>query len=182
VAKLFSMVGPCRAYFGRKDAQQLAVIRRMAADLDLPVEVVGCPLVREPDGLAMSSRNAYLDADERVHATVLSRALRHAGDAAVDGVRDAAQLRTMVVDAVADVPGVRLDYAEVVDSATLVPLAVVERDALVAVAAFVGTTRLIDNVTLSVVDGVVDVDAGVLCAPSEAPSFRSAVEGEVPVS
>src|SRR5215471_9415603 len=76
VAKLFSMVGPCRAYFGRKDAQQLAVIRRMTADLDLPVDVVGCPLVREADGLAMSSRNAYLDADERRAATVLSRSLQ----------------------------------------------------------------------------------------------------------
>ena len=79
VAKLFSIVGPCRAYFGRKDAQQLAVIRRMATDLDLPVEVVGCPLVREPDGLAMSSRNAYLEADERRAATVLWRALHDMG-------------------------------------------------------------------------------------------------------
>ena len=89
VAKLFSIVGPCRAYFGRKDAQQLAVVRRMAADLDLPVEVVGCPLVREPDGLAMSSRNAYLTDEERAAATVLSRALFVASDAVVGGERDA---------------------------------------------------------------------------------------------
>ena len=104
VAKLFSIVGPCRAYFGRKDAQQLAVIRRMTADLDLPVDVVGCPLVREPDGLAMSSRNAYLIADERDAATVLAVALRAAGEAAARG-RDAtpSTLRTMIVDTVAGV-------------------------------------------------------------------------------
>ena len=122
VAKLFSIVGPCRAYFGRKDAQQLAVVRRMATDLDLPVEVVGCPLVREPDGLAMSSRNAYLTADGRRAATVLSRALFLASEAAANGERDAAVLRRIVVDTIASEPAVRLDYAEVVDARTLEPL------------------------------------------------------------
>jgi pantoate--beta-alanine ligase len=149
VAKLFSIIGPCRAYFGRKDAQQLAVIRRMTADLHLPVTVVGCPLVREPDGLAMSSRNAYLTADERAAAPVLSRALRAAGDAAVAGERRARALREVVLGVVASEPLVRLDYAEVVDAATLAPVARVETDVLVAVAAFLGRARLIDNVTIA---------------------------------
>src|SRR5439155_4128017 len=110
VAKLFSIVGPCRAYFGRKDAQQLAVVRRMAADLDLPVDVVGCPLVRESDGLALSSRNAYLTDDERAAATILSGALYMASEAVVRGMRDAAAVRTLIVDTVAHSPLVRLDY------------------------------------------------------------------------
>jgi pantoate--beta-alanine ligase len=164
VAKLFSMVGPCRAYFGRKDAQQLAVIRRMTADLDLPVDVIGCPLVREADGLAMSSRNAYLDADERAHATALSRAVRAAGEAVVGGMRDAGQVRALLVGIVAGVPAVQLDYAEVVDASTLEPLAMVGHHTLIAVAAFVGTTRLIDNVTVLVDGGVVEVDTGVVCS------------------
>ena len=92
VAKLFAIVGPCAAFFGRKDAQQLAVVTRMADDLNLPVEVVGCPIVREPDGLAMSSRNAYLSAADRAAALVLSRALRRAVDAVVGGERDAARV------------------------------------------------------------------------------------------
>lgn len=148
VAKLFSIVGPCRAYFGRKDAQQLAVVRRMAIDLDLPVEVVGCPLVREPDGLAMSSRNAYLIADGRRAATVLSRSLFLASDAAANGERDATVLRTIVVDTIATEPAVHLDYAEVVDAATLEPVEHVATDTLIAVAASVGATRLIDNMTI----------------------------------
>ncbi|MFI5046790.1 MAG: pantoate--beta-alanine ligase [Acidimicrobiia bacterium] len=173
VAKLFSMVGPCHAYFGRKDAQQLAVIRRMAVDLNLPVEVVGCPLVRERDGLAMSSRNAYLSADERAAATVLSRALRVAGDAARAGIRDAARLRSLVVATVSDTPGVRLEYAEVVDAATLQPLDTVDRDALVAVAAFVGTTRLIDNVSFFLDGDVVAVDTGIVTPSIADPSTRT---------
>jgi pantoate--beta-alanine ligase len=162
VAKLFSIVGPCRAYFGRKDAQQLAIVHRMATDLDLPVEVVGCPLVREPDGLAMSSRNAYLTADGRRAATALSRALYLASEAAVKGQRDAAALRTIVADTLATEPEVHLDYAEVVDAYTLEPVARVERDTLIAVAAFVGSTRLIDNVTLSCSDHTLTADLGVL--------------------
>jgi len=166
VAKLFSMVGPCRAYFGRKDAQQLAVIRRMTTDLNLPVDVVGCPLVREGDGLAMSSRNAYLSPAEREHATVLSWALHTVSDTVVAGLRDPVRLRAIVVDAIARTPGVRLDYVEIVDAATLRPLVNVDRDALVAVAAFVGTTRLIDNVGIAFDGGTVAVDTGVV-----SPSF-----------
>jgi pantoate--beta-alanine ligase len=166
VAKLFSIVGPSRAYFGRKDAQQLAVIRRMASDLDLPVDVVGCPLVREHDGLARSSRNVYLDADDRQAATILSGALFMASEAVVRGQRDAAAIRQLVVDMVAHAPAVRLDYVEVVDAVTLEPVAQITTDTLVALAAFVGKARLIDNVTITFPAGVPTPDLGVLTASS----------------
>jgi pantoate--beta-alanine ligase len=165
VAKLFSIVGPCSAYFGRKDAQQLAVVRRMAADLDLPVHVVGCPLVREPDGVAMSSRNSYLSPDERSCATVLVRALRATADAVQAGQRDVEQVRTVLAGVLATEPTVRVDYAEVVDAATMQRIDVLDGDTLVAIAAFVGGTRLIDNVTLSFDGDSVVVDDGVLAAP-----------------
>ena len=166
VAKLFSIIGPSRAYFGRKDAQQLAVIRRMTADLDLPVDVVGCPLVRESDGLALSSRNAYLDADARQAATVLSGALYVASESVVRGQRDAAALRQLIVDTVANAPQVRLDYVEVVDATTLEPVIELTTDTLVALAAFVGKARLIDNVTITFTAGVPTPDLGVLTASS----------------
>ena len=127
VAKLFSIVGPCTAYFGRKDAQQLAVVRRMTADLDLPVAVVGCPLIREPDGVAMSSRNAYLSSDDRRRATVLIRALRSAADAVLSGERDARAVREVLAGVLDTEPAVRVDYAEIVDAATLQPLERIER-------------------------------------------------------
>lgn len=162
VTKLFSMVGPCRAYFGRKDAQQLAVIRRMVEDLNLPVVVVGCPLVREPDGLAMSSRNSYLEPEDRKAAVVLSRALHAAADAVRDGIRSADAVRDVVTRTIATEPRVRLDYAEVVDADDLTPVARIEGEVLVAVAAFVGRARLIDNMTVSVTANHVDVDLGVV--------------------
>src|SRR5689334_3765810 len=111
VAKLFAIVGPSAAFFGRKDAQQLAVVTRMADDLNLPVEVVGCPIVREPDGLAMSSRNAYLAPSDRQAALVLSRALREAVDAITAGERDAAAIERVVHTIVAQEPRVALEYA-----------------------------------------------------------------------
>jgi pantoate--beta-alanine ligase len=166
VAKLFSIVGPARAYFGRKDAQQLAVIRRMTTDLDLPVEVVGCPLVREVDGLALSSRNVYLDPDARQAATILSGALYMASEAVVRGQRDAGAVRELVVDTVGHAPLVRLDYVEVVDAATLEPVERIGPDTLVALAAFVGKARLIDNVTITFPGGVPSPDLGVLTASS----------------
>ena len=169
VAKLFSIVGPSRAYFGRKDAQQLAVVRRMAADLDLPVTVVGCPLVREPDGLAMSSRNARLSADERAAATVLARPLRAVGEAALAGETDAAVLRRRLRDAVGREPSIRLDYAEVVDARTLEPVATVADETLVAVAAFAGRTRLIDNVTITPETSSVDFGVTVSAVDQEIP-------------
>lgn len=149
VAKLFSIVGPSRAYFGRKDAQQLAVIRRMTTDLDLPIEVVGCALVREADGLALSSRNSYLTGDERSAATILAGSLYMASEAVVAGQRDAAALRQLIVDTVDRSPLVRLDYVEIVDATTLEPVEQITADTLVALAAYVGKARLIDNVTIT---------------------------------
>ncbi len=166
VAKLFSIIGPSRAYFGRKDAQQLAVIRRMAADLDLPVEVVGCPLVRETDGLALSSRNVYLEGDARRAATILSGSLYLASEAVVRGQRHAGAVRQLIVDTIGNTPQVRLDYVEVVDAATLEPVDELTTDTLVALAAFVGKARLIDNVTISFPAGVPTPDLGVLTASS----------------
>jgi pantoate--beta-alanine ligase len=166
VAKLFSMVGPCRAYFGRKDAQQLAVVKRMAADLDLPVEVVGCPLVREPDGLAMSSRNAYLEPDDRRAASVLSRALHEAAAEIANGERDPDHVHRVLAGLIATEPRVQLDYAEVVHAHDLTPVTTIEGDVLVAVAANVGRARLIDNMSLSVGPTSVDVDLGVVAQES----------------
>lgn len=167
VAKLFSMVGPCQAFFGRKDAQQVAVVRRMAQDLDLPVEVVGCPLVREPDGLAMSSRNAYLDPDERRAATVLARALQAAAAAVTAGERAPDAVHRVLAGLIATEPKVELDYAEVVDAGDLTPVTILAGDVLVAVAARVGRARLIDNMTLSVNGTSVEVDLGVVAPESE---------------
>src|SRR6478752_5602002 len=116
VTKLFAIVGPCAAFFGRKDAQQLSVVTRMADDLNLLVEVVGCPIVREPDGLAMSSRNAYLAPSDRRAALVLSRALRHAVDVIVAGERDARQIARVVNATVFGEPAVELEYVEVRDA------------------------------------------------------------------
>jgi pantoate--beta-alanine ligase len=163
VTKLFSIVGPARAYFGRKDAQQLAVVRRMAADLNLPIEVVGCPLVREPDGVAMSSRNAYLSDDQRAAATVLVRSLERAAAAVQAGARDAGAVQRLVAAEVDAEPLATLDYAEVVDGLDLSP---VERfgegrEVLVALAARIGKTRLIDNATITVHGAEVRVDLGV---------------------
>ena len=147
VAKLFSIAGPCRAYFGQKDFQQLAVVRRMAADLCLPVEVVGCPTVREPDGLALSSRNVRLSPDERSAAVVLSRALAAGQSALAAGVISTEELTSIMRGVVDSEPGVALDYAVAVDAATLVEPAVVSDAGTIRllIAAIVGPVRLIDN-------------------------------------
>ncbi len=150
VAKLFSIVGPCRAYFGEKDFQQLAVVRRMVADLSMPVDVVGCETVREADGLAMSSRNAYLSAEERGAAPVVHRALRAGAATVLAGETDPARVRTTMARIVAAEPRAELDYAEVVDAASLtVPDPLVGDLRLLAAVRF-GTTRLIDNVGVTV--------------------------------
>ena len=145
VAKLFSMLGPGRAYFGEKDYQQLAIIRRMAADLSLPVEVVGCPTFREPDGLAMSSRNVYLTADERPAATVLWRSLQAGRDAVVQGSRDPDEVEAAMAAVLVAEPKASPDYAAAVDAATLERSDVLAGELRLLVAARLGRARLIDN-------------------------------------
>ena len=162
VAKLFAIVGPCAAFFGRKDAQQLAVVTRMADDLNLPVEVIGCPIVRESDGLAMSSRNAYLAPPDRDAALVLSRALRRAIEDVIEGERDAARVARIVREIVAAEPRVALEYVEVRDAHELTTMATIDGSVLIAVAARVGPTRLIDNVMVRVDDSGVTADVGVI--------------------
>jgi pantoate--beta-alanine ligase len=156
VTRLFAVAQPDRAYFGQKDAAQLAVLRHIVRDLNLPVEIVACPIVREPDGLAMSSRNRHLSPAERARALVLSRALNTAEAFANSGETRAEALRTATLDAFAapdpspearDVP-TRIDYAAVVDPDTLLPITDTSRGALLAIAAFIGNMRLIDNIVL----------------------------------
>ena len=150
VAKLFAAAGPCVAVFGRKDYQQLKIIGRMARDLMLPVEIYGHPIVREPDGLALSSRNAYLDDDQRRRAPVLARSLAGAVRAFESGQRSVGALKKPIADAIADA-GLRLDYAEIADADEIAPYEdheTIGDRALVALAAFAGDTRLIDNVVL----------------------------------
>ena len=146
VAKLFAIAGPCRAYFGEKDFQQLAVVRKMTSDLSLPVAVVGCPTVRESDGLAMSSRNVYLNDAERAAAPVLHRALRAGREAIEQGVRDAAAVRAVMAEVIAAEPLARLDYAEVVDAATFVVPAPLAGTLRLLVAVRFAKARLIDNI------------------------------------
>jgi pantoate--beta-alanine ligase len=148
VAKLFHIVEPAVAFFGQKDAAQVAIIRRMVRDLNLPVEIVVCPIVREPDGLAMSSRNAYLDAQQRQQALVLYRSLRKVKELAGAGERKAGRLIEAGRAEFAKEKSVRLDYFEIVNPDTLDPVEDISRGALVAVAAFLGTTRLIDNLRI----------------------------------
>ncbi|MFI5180642.1 MAG: pantoate--beta-alanine ligase [Thermoanaerobaculia bacterium] len=148
VAKLLHAVEPDRAYFGQKDAQQAVLIRQMASDLDIPVGIVVCPIVREADGLAMSSRNAYLTAEERRAAPVLHRALSAAAAAHATGERSAEALRRVVRDAVAGERLAVLDYVSVADPATLVELESVEGRALLSLVVRFGATRLLDNVVL----------------------------------
>jgi pantoate--beta-alanine ligase len=153
VAKLFHVVGPDVALFGQKDAAQVAIVRHMVRDLNLPVEIVVCPIVREPDGLAMSSRNAYLDRERRKRAPVLHRALMRVKKLAEGGERKAELLIEAGREEIDRESWVTVDYFEIVDPDTLDPVADVSRGALVAVAAYVGTTRLIDNVVLGRVRG-----------------------------
>jgi pantoate--beta-alanine ligase len=148
VVKLLHITQPQRAYFGRKDAQQLAVIGRMARDLNLPIEIVGMPIVREPDGLALSSRNVYLSPEQRTAALSLSRGLRQAEAAFADGVRDADALRNIITRTIEAEPLAEIDYVSVADAETLLELDHVGGAALVSVAVRFAQTRLIDNLTL----------------------------------
>ena len=149
VAKLFHIVEPDAAFFGQKDAAQVAIIRRMVRDLDLPVEIIACPIVRDPDGLAMSSRNAYLNPEQRKQALALHRSLVRIQEIADAGERNADKLVAAGREGFARENSVRLDYFEIVNPETLDPVPEVSKGALVAVAAFVGSTRLIDNILLA---------------------------------
>jgi pantoate--beta-alanine ligase len=149
VSKLLIAAEPDRAYFGQKDAAQVAVLRRMTADLLLPVEIVVCPIVRDPDGLALSSRNIYLSPAERAHALVLSQAIRQIESLAATGELRTSKLIESANQLFAAVPEVRIDYLAIVDWATLLPVEVAAPGSLFAVAAWVGKTRLIDNSILA---------------------------------
>ena len=148
VAKLLHLVGPSRAYFGQKDAQQLTVIRRMVTDLAFPNEIVACPTVREPDGLAVSSRNAYLSAEERGRATVLYRSLEAGRTRFVAGERDPAKIELAAEELLRSEPGVEVEYVALVEPDGFEPVERAEAGQVLAVAARVGRARLIDNVIL----------------------------------
>ena len=149
VAKLFNIVQPDMAFFGQKDAAQVAIVSKMVDDLNFDVRIVVCPIVREADGLAMSSRNAYLTPEQRKHALVLYRSLMRVQMLADRGERSASRLKVAGEQVMAEEPAVKLDYFEIVDRCTLEPVADICGGALVAVAAYVGSTRLIDNIVLA---------------------------------
>ncbi len=145
VTKLFNIVKPDRAYFGKKDAQQLAVIKRMVADLNMDIKIIGCPIVREEDGLAKSSRNTYLSAEERQAALVLSKAVKKAEELIAAGVRDSAEIISQMSAVVDAEPLAKTDYIKVVSLDTMQQISKIEDSALVALAVYIGKTRLIDN-------------------------------------
>jgi pantoate--beta-alanine ligase len=149
VAKLFHLIAPQKAFFGQKDAAQIAVLRKMVRELDFDLEFVVCPIIREPDGLAMSSRNRYLSREERKRAPALSRALHHIEDLIMDGMTNSERLLRAGLAVIDQEREVRLDYFKIVDSDTLHDIQNVRAGALVAIAAFMGTTRLLDNLLVS---------------------------------
>jgi pantoate--beta-alanine ligase len=150
VSKFFNIVTPDRVYFGQKDAQQVAVIKRMVRDLSIDVEVVACPIIREEDGLAKSSRNTYLSADERKAALVLNRSLKLAKDALSNGVRNAKVVKIIINEELNKEPLAKIDYVEIVDSETLENVEIIEKSVLIPIAVYIGKTRLIDNFTFEI--------------------------------
>ena len=148
VAKLFNLLAPDAAVFGEKDYQQLAIIRRMVRDLNFPIEIIGVPTVREADGLALSSRNQYLSADERAQATVLYRAITRVKELADGGQKSVRELIDVAREVIASAKSARVDYISIVDADTLQPLETLRPNTLIAVAVFIGKTRLIDNLRL----------------------------------
>lgn len=170
LTKLFSVVGPSVAFFGRKDFQQLAVVRRLVTDLNLPVEVVGCPLVRDRDGLALSSRNSRLSAADRAAAAAIPAGLRAAAAAVDAGERSAAAVEAEVRRVLATAPELRPDYVSVVDAARLRPVERIDGEVALLVAVSVGATRLIDNVLFRVTTGGVETDLGIVVAADESES------------
>ena len=150
VGKLFNIVCPDRAYFGQKDAQQLATIRRFVRDLNFPLEIVACPIVREADGLAKSSRNTYLNAEERQAALILSKSLKKGQEAIAAGERDAQTVIAVITESLKSEPLARIDYVEVVDFENIQRTPTIEGEVLVAIAVYIGKTRLIDNFIVNV--------------------------------
>ena len=149
VAKLFNIATPDLAFFGQKDAAQVAVLRAMVEDLSFPLQIIVCPTMRDPDGLALSSRNQYLTPEQRSHALALSQALAATTALAAQGTRSTERLRASLLDRLKASPGITVDYVEIVDPKTLEPIPDVLNGALIAIAAWVGQTRLIDNALLS---------------------------------
>ena len=145
VNKLFNIVEPDKAYFGQKDAQQVAVLTKMVKDLHMDIELIICPIVREPDGLAMSSRNTYLSAEERKQAVILNQALKKAKNAFANGEKDVVKLTEIITDKITEMPLAVIDYVSILDFPSLKPIITIEKDALGAVAVKFGKTRLIDN-------------------------------------
>ncbi len=145
VSKLFNIVTPDRAYFGQKDAQQLAIIRRMVRDLNMDIEIVGCPIVREEDGLAKSSRNTYLNEEERKAALVLSQSIFLGQKMVQEGETDAAIIKAAMTEKIQSEPLARIDYVEIVDGLSMQPVDTVQSPTLAAIAVYIGKTRLIDN-------------------------------------
>lgn len=148
-SKLFHIVGPDRAYFGQKDAQQLAVIRRMVRDLNFDLEIVGCPIIREDDGLAKSSRNTYLSPQEREAATVLHKALMIGRKAIEDGENNTTIVKELIRQTIEAEPLSKIDYVEIVDFDSIEPIDEIRQNTLIAVAVYIGSTRLIDNEIIS---------------------------------
>jgi pantoate--beta-alanine ligase len=149
VTKLFNLLAPDAAVFGEKDYQQLAIIRRMVRDLNFPIEIIGVPTVREADGLALSSRNQYLNADERTQATVLHRAMTRVKELADGGQKSVRELIDVAEDVIASAKSARVDYLSIVDADNLQPLEALRPNAVIALAVFIGKTRLIDNLRLT---------------------------------
>ncbi len=145
VSKLFNIVKPDRAYFGQKDAQQLAIIKRMVRDLNFDVQIVGCPIIREADGLAKSSRNTYLSSEERKAALILSKAVKLGEDMAKNGENDAEKIVSKMKELINTEPMARIDYVEAVDAISIKPVKKMDGAVLVAMAVYIGKTRLIDN-------------------------------------
>jgi len=150
VGKLFHIVGPDRAYFGQKDAQQLAVIRRMVRDLNFPLQIVGCPIVREEDGLAKSSRNTYLSPEERKAAVILHKGLEKGEEMVRAGERDAGKVKKAICDIIESEPLAKIDYVDIVDFDNIQEKEVLEGSVLAAVAVYIGKTRLIDNFIITI--------------------------------
>lgn len=150
VTKLFNIVNPDRAYFGEKDAQQLAIIRRFVRDLNIDIEIIGCPIIREEDGLAKSSRNTYLSKKERQAALILSQSLNLAKDAINSGERNSSVVIDIISNSIKKEPLAKIDYIEVVDSLSMKPVKTIEKSVLVAIAVYIGKTRLIDNFTFNI--------------------------------